>query len=230
MITRCGFMKRKKGTTMEEFQKYWLNVHGPIAAKMEGLQQYSQHLVVDNEHRHAIASGVMDIDGYSELSFDTYGDMVKGVESLHGEGAEDVLLFAEPYCPILVFQKKVDLKVPSYVDEDKIVKRVSFLNRKKGVSPERFQEEWWYIHSMLVKTIPGYIGYSQNLVIDRILNGESVPYETLPVAGMVEFWFENMDAFNEFYGSTQFKRISPHAQEFSDAIDTYLTKTYKVVG
>ena len=87
MISRCGLMQKKDGMGMEEFKDYWLNVHGPIASKMANLRKYDQHVVVDAEHRHAIGQGSVVIDGYSELQFDSYGDMVEGVESLHGEGA-----------------------------------------------------------------------------------------------------------------------------------------------
>ena len=102
MISRCGLMQKKDGMGMEEFKDYWLNVHGPIASKMANLRKYDQHVVVDAEHRHAIGRGSVVIDGYSELQFDSYGDMVEGVESLHGEGANDVPMFANPHCQILV--------------------------------------------------------------------------------------------------------------------------------
>lgn len=87
MISRCGLMRKKDDMSMEEFQEYWLNVHGPIAAKMDHLRQYDQHLVIDNEHRHPLGQGPIVIDGYSELQFDSYGDMLEGVASLNGEGA-----------------------------------------------------------------------------------------------------------------------------------------------
>ena len=76
MISRCGLMQKKDGMGMEEFKDYWLNVHGPIASKMANLRKYDQHVVVDAEHRHAIGQGSVVIDGYSELQFDSYGDMV----------------------------------------------------------------------------------------------------------------------------------------------------------
>ncbi len=227
-ISRCGLITRKEGMPQEEFQNYWLNVHGPIAANMKNLRKYEQHVVVDNQHRHPLGAGPIVIDGYSELQFDSYGEMVEGVASLNGAGAEDISLFASPRCPILVFAKKVDTELPQYLRNKKLIKRVSFLGRKPGVTAEQFKREWWYIHSMMVKAMPGYVGYTQNLVIDRIINGKSVSYEELPVEGMVEFWFEDMDAFNECYNSSEFKRTSMHGAEFIGKINTYLMETYPV--
>ena len=186
MISRCGLMQKKDGMGMEEFKDYWLNVHGPIASKMANLRKYDQHVVVDAEHRHAIGRGSVVIDGYSELQFDSYGDMVEGVESLHGEGANDV------------------------------------------VTSEQFVKEWWNVHDRLVQTVPGCVGYNQDLVIDRIDGGVSVPYEELPVEGVVEMWFETKEAFDEYYASPEFARASAHSSEFIGAINTYLTETYPV--
>ncbi len=229
MISRCGLLQRKDGTSMEDFRDYWINVHGPIAKEMKNLRKYEQHLIVDNEHRHPLGAGSIVIDGYSELQFDSYGDMVEGVESLQGKGGEDIPLFANPYCPILVFVKKTDTRVPKYLGDKKLVKRVSFLGRAEGVSAQEWQYQWWEVHSLLVRTMPGYVGYCQNLVIDRIVGGKSVPYEELPVEGMVEFWFEDMDAFNECYDSPEFKRTSQHGAEFIGKINTYLAETYRIL-
>ena len=228
MISRCGLMTKKEGMSTEEFQEYWLNTHGPIAAKMTNLRQYDQHLVTDNEHRHPLGQGPIVIDGYSELQFDSYGDMLQGVASLNGEDIDDVAKFADPNVPMLVLAKREVIRIPEHLRGKELIQRVSFLGRADGVSSERFQYEWWNVHDHMVQTAPGCCGYNQNLVIDRIVNGESVPYEQLPVEGVVEMWFENQDAFDEFYASPEFKRTAEHGSTFIGKINTYLTKTFPV--
>lgn len=228
MISRCGLMQKKEGMNTEEFKDYWLNVHGPIASAMANLRQYDQHVVVDREHRHPLNQGTVLIDGYSELQFDSYGDMLEGVASLNGEGANDVPMFANPHCPILVLTKRTVIKVPGYLRGKKLVKRVSFLSRAEGVSSERFLKEWWNVHDRLVQTVPGCVGYNQDLVVDRIDGGVSVPYDELPIEGVVELWFETPEALDEFYASPEFARASAHSAEFVGAINTYLTETYPV--
>lgn len=226
VISRCGLMQKREDMSVEEFQDYWLNVHGPIASAMTNLRQYDQHVVVGAETSRA--QGPVRIDGYSELQFDSYGDMLEGVESLHGEGANDVPLFANPHCPILVLAKRSVIKIPEYLRGKKLVQRVSFLGRAEGVSSERFAKEWWNIHDRLVQTVPGCVGYNQDLVFDRIDGGVSVSYDELPVEGMAELWFETREALDEFCASPEFARASAHAAEFVGTIDTYLTETYPV--
>ena len=158
------------------------------------------------------------------MFFDSYGDMVRGMAALEESLAADYAQFAAHDIPALVAVKKVDTPVPAFLDGVKLIKRMSFLGRKDGVSAAVFQDEWWQMHSALVKTMTGYAGYNQNLVIDRIVDGESVPFEELPIEGVVEFWFENMKAFDECYGTPAFKRTGAHGAEFIDNITTYLVE------
>ena len=124
--------------------------------------------------------------------------------------------------------KKKDTLVPAYLD-GKAIKRVSFCDRKEGVDAMTFHDEWWYTHSVLVKLMSGYCGYNQNLVVDRLVAEKPVHYADLPVEGMVEFWFEDMDAFNECYSTVGFKlRASVHAAEFIGTVTTYFVEAVSV--
>ena len=194
MISRINLLKRKEGLTAEEFAAYLTQAHGELLATMPFLKGCETNVVVDNEQRSPFDRGSTEIDGYTEMFFDSYGDMVRGMAALEEALATDYAQFAAPGIPALVAVKKVDTPVPAYLDDVKLIKRMSFLGRKDGVSAAVFQDEWWQMHSALVKTMTGYAGYNQNLVIDRIVDGESVPFEELPIEGVVEFWFENMKA------------------------------------
>lgn len=46
---------------------------------------------------------------------------------------------------------------------------------------------------------------------------------------MVEFYFENWDAFNCFYALEEFKRFSARGEGFIGSIDTYLVQSHTVV-
>lgn len=193
MIVRCGLLKKNDKFTQESFSHHWLHIHGPIAAGMKNLRVYNQNLVIDNEHRHPITGGAIDIDGYSELHFDTYSEMLEGVQSLDAETGNALLddaeiLLQKRLCDILVFSRNVVREVPPYLRGKNLVHRVSFLNRAEGVSVAEFRREWCYAHAKLVEAVPGHAGYNQNLVIDRFVDGASVSSEKLPCDGMAEFY------------------------------------------
>ena len=90
------------------------------------------------------------------MYFDSYGDMVRGMAALEDALAADYAQFASSDIPALVAVKKVDTPVPAFLEDVKLIKRMSFLGRKDGVSAATFQDEWWQMHSALVKTMTGY--------------------------------------------------------------------------
>ena len=224
MISRCGLLKKKASMSTEEFRDFWFNVHGPIACHMKNMRHYQQHLVIDREQRHKLARGPFEIDAYSELIFDDIHDMEEGVTSLNGAGADDLPNFVDD-CKLVIFVKMIDTRVPEEFKGQKLIKRMSLLSRAKGISSEEFQQEWWETYSSLLKKVPGYLGYAQNLVIDRIIDGKHAPYDALPIDGMVEFWFKDMESLNQFYASEAFAKTSEHGKTFLSNVTTYLMET-----
>ncbi len=235
MIVRCGLAKKNDNLTDEQFAEHWLNVHGPLAAEMKNLRAYKQNLVIDREHRHPIGGGNVDIDGLSELHFDDFTSMIEGVESVDKETGNALLddaevLLNKRLCDILVFDRRVVREVPEYLrDRDDLIHRIAFIRRSGNVTAAEFQREWCYAHAKLVEAVPGHAGYAQNLVMARYVDGKPATYDQLPVDAMVEFYFENWDAFNCFYASEEFKRLAAHGSSFIGTIDTYLVKTTNVV-
>ena len=66
-------------------------------------------------------------------------------------------------------------------------------------------------------------------MVDRFVGSEAVHYADLPVEGIVEFWFEDMDAFDECYSSEGYlKRASVHAAEFIGTVTTYFVEAVPV--
>lgn len=228
MISRINLLKRKEGTTAEEFVEYLIHAHAGVLATIPNLKGCDLNIVVDNEQRSPFQRGSIEIDGYTEMYFDSYGDMVRGLAVAEEALSADYANFVEGDVPAVVAVKKVDTPVPGYMADRKLIKRMSFLGRKEGVTAAQWKYEWWQMHSDLVKTMTGYAGYNQNLVIDRIVNGDYADFADLPVMGVVEFWFENMDAFDECYSTPAFKRTGAHGAEFIADITTYLVESQPV--
>ena len=211
--------------TTDEFRDFWFYKHGPIAAQMKNLRHYEQHLIVDREQRNTIERGPVEIDTYSELYFDNIYDMEEGVASLNGAGTADLANFVED-TKILIFVKKLDADVPEELKGQKLVKCTSFLTRAPGVSAQEFQSKWWGELSDSFRGVPGYVGYAQNIVIDRLIAGKHVPYEQVPIDGMVELWFEDMDSLDKCFNSPEYKKISTEiGQKILSGASTYLCET-----
>jgi uncharacterized protein (TIGR02118 family) len=111
-----------------------------------------------------------------------------------------------------------------------LIKRMTTLKRRPDVSAEKFQEEWFDVHSVLVKRLPQVKGYTQNLIFDRSHGrGKPATYNELPIDGIVELWFTDTDSLNEGFASDAGKTLMTHATEFIAAMSTFLVETHKVV-
>ncbi|BAK45446.1 EthD domain-containing protein [Eggerthella sp. YY7918] len=228
MISRISLLKCKEGVSEEAFRDGMMGEVREVIAAMPELRACEINFVTDRQQRSHLGRGAIDIDGFIEMFFDSYGDMLEAF----AQSGDALLASLEPLVeqPLstMVVVKKRDTLVPGYL-EGKVIKRVSFCDRKEGVDAATFHDEWWYTHSLLVKHMSGYCGYNQNLVIDRLIEDKPVHYAELPVEGMVEFWFEDMDAFNECYSTPGFKlRASVHAAEFIGTVTTYFVEAVPV--
>ena len=72
------FLKRKPGMDVKEFQRYWLEVHGPIVLKLPRLRRYVQCHVLSSQY----AEGEPLYDGFAQLWFENYNDLREAFNSL----------------------------------------------------------------------------------------------------------------------------------------------------
>lgn len=228
MIVRMGLIRRRGDVATPEFRRHWRDSHGPLAARLPGLRRYHQNHVVDRSQR-AIAHkrGAADYDGFSQLWFDDLGSMGGAVASAPMRDlAEDEGRFIGEVEVVTAVPHVVMPKVAGVP----LIKRMSTLKRRRDVSPERFQTEWFDVHSALVKRLDGVAGYIQNLVVDRS-HGRARPasWDEMPIDGIVELWFRDTDGLNAAFTSDAGRTLMTHAAEFIDEISTFLVETHEVV-
>lgn len=233
MISRLCLLKAAEGVSEEDFRAALTGSVSGVIAGIPNLRKCELDFVTDRTQRSHAARGVIDIDGFIEMFFDSFGDMQEGLAAAGSDFKAALAPVVSDTVLTMVVVKKQDTLVPEYL-KNKAIKRVSFCDRLEGIDAMAFQDEWWNTHSVLVKLMGGYCGYNQNLVVDRMVNGETVHYDKLPVEGMVEFWFENMDAFDECYGNNGYagnaykKHGSVHAAQFIGTVTTYFVESVPV--
>ena len=77
MVKLVYCIRRKPGLSPEEFIRYWVEVHGPIGARIPGVRRLVQ------SHALAVAGDTRppDFDGMAELWFDDLEAMLRARES-----------------------------------------------------------------------------------------------------------------------------------------------------
>lgn len=106
------------------------------------------------------------------------------------------------------------------------LKRMSILRKRPDISPEEFQDQWFNLHSVLVKRLPGILGYRQNLVLD----GPRDSAGHMMVDGMVELWFPDAATIEASFRSGSGITTMTHAREFLAEISTFLVAPAELQG
>jgi uncharacterized protein (TIGR02118 family) len=228
VIVRMGLLQKRADIDHQEFRTHWRTGHGALAAKLPGLRRYHQNHVVDRTQRGiTYARDGLDFDGFSELWFDDLPAMQAAFASneVKALGGDENRFISE--LKLISAVQHVVIPTPSDVP---LIKRMTTLKRRPDVSAEKFQEEWFDVHSVLVKRLPQVKGYTQNLIFDRSHGrGKPATYNEFPIDGIVELWFTDTESLNEGFASDAGKTLMTHATEFIAAMSTFLVETHKVV-
>lgn len=81
MVKLIALLKRKPGTTQQEFAARWLGEHTKLSAKMPGLREYRINIAI--AHQPDDAAGPV-YDGTAELWWDSMEDMEAAFASPEG--------------------------------------------------------------------------------------------------------------------------------------------------
>lgn len=229
MIVRMGLIRRRPDLSPEAFRRHWREVHGPLASRFPGLIAYHQNHIVDRRQLGVDhARGAWDIDGISELWFESEAAMQAAVASpaYPPTRADEANFLAETRI-VAVEQRVV---VPLAPSANRWIKRMSFLTRPAHVTPERFRHEWFEVHAPLVRAFPTLLGYRQNLILSRQAPpGTPADYGAVPADGIVEMWFEDEAALARSFADEAATRSQAHAREFIAEITPFLVEVHVVV-
>ena len=234
MIVRCGLLKKNDKFTQESFSHHWLHIHGPIAAGMKNLRVYNQNLVIDNEHRHPIMGGASISTGIRSFISIRTAKCSKGFSRWMPKPVTPFSTTRDPFAEALVRHpgvfpqrgarsssvsagkepgsSRVVLESGGGGERGRIPSRVVLCSREAGGGCSR----------------PcGLQSKPRDRPIRR--RGECFQREA-SLRCMAEFYFEDMDAFECFYDSKEFQRLTAHGSEFIGSVDTYLVETHPVVA
>ena len=109
-----------------------------------------------------------------------------------------------------------------------MIKRISLLTRKPGLSEAAFSRYWREVHGPMVKRLPGVRGYFQNHIVDRG-HRHDLPSGDQPVDGVVEFWFDSVEAMDAAFASPAGKELWADGAKFIASVTTFLVEEHVVI-
>jgi len=170
-----SILKRKPGLAVEEFQRWWLEVHGPLVTRWPGIRRYVQSHALIQGYR----KGDLPFDGIAELWFDDAEAIERMPAHIRADGDN-----------YLDRSKAVRLAVDVHVIKDGAipagaVKNIELINRPQSMALEPFRRYWREVHGPIAAKIPPLRRYEQNHVsMSAYAGGKTPAYD-----GFAITWF-----------------------------------------
>lgn len=231
MNVRIGLINKKPDWTFEDFNAYWKDKHGPLAAHAPNLRAYWQNPVVDRMQRGInFVRGPWDFDGFSQLWFD---DAQQSDRAFRDGDVAAALIKDEQHflgnLHIVTAEQSVVIPLPEQDARAKLLKRISVIRRLPTLSEQDFRREW-RIHGDLVRQMPGVSAYRQNVVVVREREkGTPCSYDQLPIDGIVELWFKDAQTLQETFASPTGQTTMAHAKTFLGDITAFVVEERQIV-
>ena len=231
MTVRMGLIRKKPDWSFDDFDSYWRDRHGALAARAPRLREYWQNPVTDRLQRGIdFARGPWDFDGFSQLWFDDtrQADQAFGNGDLAAELIADEQHFLGDL-HIVTAEQSVVIPLPAQPERQQLLKRISIIKRLPQMSEEDFRREW-RVHGEHVRRMPGVSAYRQNVVVARErTKGEPCGYEALPIDGIVELWFKDAQTLDAAFSSPHGQVTMAHAKSFLHEITAFVVAERRVV-
>jgi hypothetical protein len=229
MSAIIAILSKKEEHSINTFWKHYLEFHG--CRKIPGLRRYEQYHVIESTQPTGLGDedyprSSEPVDGFSKLWFDDLSSTGTSLSNVIKVLSEEGERFIGDLQTVVT---KQNIVVPT-LNEKGLYKVMQLLKRPSDVSPEKFEHEWCKVHAEMVPhTLPGVLGYTQNLVIGRNIAGKSVSYEEMPIDGIVELWYKDKESMEaSFAAPTALKAIS-HARVFIEEITTFTVETHRIL-
>jgi uncharacterized protein (TIGR02118 family) len=192
VIKTMSLLTRKEGMSVEDFQTYWRDVHGPMAAKMPGLRRYIQSHTLPETYG---GDTPPDYDGIAELWWDSLEAYERSRSAPEAQAtAADGRNFIESNIRLFVTEQPLVDALPSPHDRQSMMKIIGMLMVKDGVPIDVFQKHWREVHGPLnVRTIAGMRRYVQAHVLPERFDKDN----PLHFGGLPEHWYDSLEAWQQ---------------------------------
>ncbi len=222
-VYRCALFNRRAGIDEAQFRRHWIEVHGPLAARLPGLRSYRQNHILERLYEQP-ASPVQAVDGIAQLAFDSVAAM---------EVSDASPEYAACKLDIPKFQGGITILV---IEADEVqpgpggaAKLLWVSTRRQGVARAGLRERWLAGRAGAA-AVPGAGRFVQNFVTDRAHPvAAGVPSGDPEGAEAVgELWFDDAEAARAALAGEAGRRLI-HDDALLAPVGIYLVQELQVV-
>jgi uncharacterized protein (TIGR02118 family) len=109
-----------------------------------------------------------------------------------------------------------------------MIKTLSLLTRKEGLTHEEFMRHWVEVHAPLAHAVPGVRRYVQSHIAGERTRPD-IPSAAIEVDGVAELWFDDRAAMARSNASPEARRLHADGALFIGWIKTFITEERVVI-
>ncbi len=110
-----------------------------------------------------------------------------------------------------------------------MIRRISLLTRKAGMTREQFTRHWLEINAPLAHPVPGLRRYVQAHIVEEFRRPD-IPTSTVEVDGIAELWFEDRASMERALASSEMKALHADGALFIAANKTFVVEEKVIIG
>jgi len=110
-----------------------------------------------------------------------------------------------------------------------MIKSLSLLVRKDGMTHEQFMKHWVDVHAPLALRVPGIRRYVQSHIVDERRRPD-IPPIGVAVDGVAELWYDDRDAMARSAASPEMKALHADGALFIGRIQSYIVHEHVVIA
>jgi uncharacterized protein (TIGR02118 family) len=109
-----------------------------------------------------------------------------------------------------------------------MIKSISLLTRKAGLSHEEFVKLWLEVHAPLAHAVPGLRRYVQSHIVGEQTRSD-IPATNVEVDGIAETWYDDLAAMERANASSEAKALHADGALFIGRIKSFITEEKVII-
>jgi uncharacterized protein (TIGR02118 family) len=109
-----------------------------------------------------------------------------------------------------------------------MIKSLSLLTRKAGLTHEQFVKHWLEIHGPLARKVPGLRRYVQTHIVEERTRPD-IPSSNVEIDGIAELWYDDRESMARSVASPEAKALYADGALFIGRIKIYTTEEKEII-
>ena len=110
-----------------------------------------------------------------------------------------------------------------------MIKSLSLLTRKSGMTHEQFMKHWVEVHGPLALVVPGLRRYVQSHIVE-VRERPDIPTLDVDIDGVAELWYDDRETMARALASPEAKALYADGALFIGRIKTFTTEEQVVIA